>query len=959
MLDSEFQIIKEKEDKIIRLFNLGKIKEARLVLKGLRAELHGKYLIISLNQIAKRVKNLEIRKQLLKDAVDLDDKDVKSLTAYANALVKNKEFKPALVIFEKVITDYPDNVIALTSYSSALLKDNQFEKAGKILAKPCQKFSHDTKLLTNYAIALVNNQQIPEAFEVFECSLRINDRDTTTLNSYAKALADNGHPKEAFERFEESLVINNKDTTTLTSYAKALADNGHPKEAFERFEESLVINNKDTTTLTSYAKALADNGHPKEAFERFEQSLAVNNKNTTTLNSYAKALADNGYPKEAFERFEESLGVDKKDTTTLTSYAKALADNGHPEKAFERFEQSLAVNKKDTTTLNSYAKALADNGQPEEAFERFEESLAVNKKDTTTLNSYAKALADNGYPEKAFERFEESLAVNNKNTTTLTSYAKALIDNEQLEKALEKIQISNELESNDPITLATYGIILATKGELEAAFKKFEQSLAIHKHLLTFTNYGKFLMQAERFEEAIAQFEQAIQMDSKDHVALFLCANALQRCQRDKEAIEKLEAIDFERLPTGLDKFISLTLIRLCYQTGQIEKADNYINDLINQSDNQDAERLRVAQSLFAVQRHSDKAFAILLEIQEHTPEIQQAISKLIPNFKFTNYFKLFRTDITIKDTEMLNRGMYHKIQNLIAILKDIIYEMIEDTPQDDKLAKILTIILETLTKIKTERHLEQDKIQTIPHDNYQQIIDLISKTAHNIVDFVNNKLSAVREDVLDILEDLPTTAPNYEQLQKLLSYLKATQRALNDLKDVNQGIKLKNRPFKIQDLFALWQKTDKISHAKIRLDIRNPNATFIGDKEKIHSFISELIENSLKHNPEQPKLKITIRSQDSDQTQQNRVKATIRSKNAPQKKYQKYLLITVKDNGKGIPMLQKPKIFLPLITTSQEGTGLGLFMIKRTLDQMHGTILETGEHGALFQIRIPYQDKL
>ncbi len=49
----------------------------------------------------------------------------------------------------------------------------------------------------------------------------------------------------------------------------------------------------------------------------------------------------------------------------------------------------------------------------------------------------------------------------------------------------------------------------------------------------------------------------------------------------------------------------------------------------------------------------------------------------------------------------------------------------------------------------------------------------------------------------------------------------------------------------------------------------------------------------------------------------------------------------------------------MPLITTTQEGTGLGLFMIKRTLEKMHGAITETGKQGAFFQIRIPYQEKL
>jgi len=40
---------------------------------------------------------------LLKEAVDLDDNDVRSLTAYANALVKNKEAEKAFKIFERAL----------------------------------------------------------------------------------------------------------------------------------------------------------------------------------------------------------------------------------------------------------------------------------------------------------------------------------------------------------------------------------------------------------------------------------------------------------------------------------------------------------------------------------------------------------------------------------------------------------------------------------------------------------------------------------------------------------------------------------------------------------------------------------------------------------------------------------------------------------------------------------------
>lgn len=109
---------------------------------------------------------------------------------------------------------------------------------------------------------------------------------------------------------------------------------------------------------------------------------------------------------------------------------------------------------------------------------------------------------------------------------------------------------------------------------------------------------------------------------------------------------------------------------------------------------------------------------------------------------------------------------------------------------------------------------------------------------------------------------------------------------------------------------------------------------------------MSELVENSLKHNADKPDLQIAMSSRDVNKTPStgNRVPGN-----------QKHLLITFIDNGKGIPSNKKEWIFLPLETTSREGSGLGLFIIKRILKEMKGHIIETGKQGVHFEIDIPY----
>jgi signal transduction histidine kinase len=72
-----------------------------------------------------------------------------------------------------------------------------------------------------------------------------------------------------------------------------------------------------------------------------------------------------------------------------------------------------------------------------------------------------------------------------------------------------------------------------------------------------------------------------------------------------------------------------------------------------------------------------------------------------------------------------------------------------------------------------------------------------------------------------------------------------------------------------------------------------------------------------------------------------------------------KFLYIEFTDNGQGVPNDKKEWIFQPLKTTSPEdkGSGLGLFIARKTIKKMGGLIREVGEvsKGVRFQIYLPY----
>jgi len=68
------------------------------------------------------------------------------------------------------------------------------------------------------------------------------------------------------------------------------------------------------------------------------------------------------------------------------------------------------------------------------------------------------------------------------------------------------------------------------------------------------------------------------------------------------------------------------------------------------------------------------------------------------------------------------------------------------------------------------------------------------------------------------------------------------------------------------------------------------------------------------------------------------------------------YVLLEIADTGCGIPEAEQARIFQPFFTTKPEGLGLGLALVRRTIDDMHGRVRFQSLPGAgtVFRLFLP-----
>jgi signal transduction histidine kinase len=155
-----------------------------------------------------------------------------------------------------------------------------------------------------------------------------------------------------------------------------------------------------------------------------------------------------------------------------------------------------------------------------------------------------------------------------------------------------------------------------------------------------------------------------------------------------------------------------------------------------------------------------------------------------------------------------------------------------------------------------------------------------------------------------------------------------------------NSTLELKNEPIKIRELVSgIFDELQYVEHTRIIRKIIEVDADveLNSDKARLSIILTNLISNAIKyHNLAQPEpfISITILVEKHQAT------------------------FTVQDNGQGIAHDHLDKIFNKFYraTTASKGSGLGLFIVKETLEKMQGKIhvySKIGE-GSTFTFTVP-----
>jgi signal transduction histidine kinase len=195
---------------------------------------------------------------------------------------------------------------------------------------------------------------------------------------------------------------------------------------------------------------------------------------------------------------------------------------------------------------------------------------------------------------------------------------------------------------------------------------------------------------------------------------------------------------------------------------------------------------------------------------------------------------------------------------------------------------------------------------------NFQQLLKSWKDKAPGF----ENKIETFTKSQVEYIDDLSSIASAFSSFAKMPGTILAEV----------------NLPDQIKTTLELFKDTDNIE-IMVKWP-RESKVVIYADKEHINGIFSNLLKNSIQAIPVGRKGIINVLIEVSGDK----------------------VLVSVTDNGSGIPLSLKMKMFTPNFTTKSSGTGLGLSIVKKYVEEANGRIWfeSDADKGTTFFMEFP-----
>jgi len=254
----------------------------------------------------------------------------------------------------------------------------------------------------------------------------------------------------------------------------------------------------------------------------------------------------------------------------------------------------------------------------------------------------------------------------------------------------------------------------------------------------------------------------------------------------------------------------------------------------------------------------------------------------------------------------------------------------------DEEIKKLNVNFNSMIEKLKKQ----QDKLLISErHSAWESVARKLAHEIKNPLTPIQLSIDRIREKYLN--KSLKDDDELSIYLDTITKQIKDIEHLVNEFSDFARMPKPLFKKVNLNQIISRAFKLHELSDPNIKFLLSKKNASYIinGDEEQLNRAFINLVKNSIESISENISKNVDFKGKINIEIKDDR----------------DYIYVTISDNGIGFSGVDKEKMLTPYFTTKKNGTGLGLAVVTKIINDHNSTItFNTIKNGAKVDITLP-----
>ncbi|MEJ7862885.1 MAG: tetratricopeptide repeat protein [Pyrinomonadaceae bacterium] len=477
---------------------------------------------------------------------------ISELIAESTNALQTRDFIRAKTTLQKVLSMAPRNVTANTLAGIVADKENDLPKAEKHFALAAKLAPEAPETRNNYGSILLRLNRKTDAAREFAASLKANPQQISALINLAQIRFIEGDLPLARKLFEKAKAADTAPDAeilrALVAISLGLRERDRAAKEFTEYFAALKTQSpasaNNSTRDIALGEALLAGGLFDEARQELESIVSNQDQNVDALILLSKIYTRQKKISAAGRLLESVVAGGLENARIYAALVEVYEAGGFIENAIPAMRLAIEKDPLNEIYRARYGLLLIDSKAPAAAIVRLNEAVKLLPKSARIWLALGIAYLINGQTADAKKSFENSLAIEPKSVPSLAYLATVAVEQADYAQGAAMYERALSIEAKNAYL---HFLLAETLSKIPTS-----DSLIIEKHLKRAVEIdrtlapahlalGKLEARNSRWQEAAAEFEQAVRYEPESAEAQYQLGRVLTRLKRPTEAQRAFE----------------------------------------------------------------------------------------------------------------------------------------------------------------------------------------------------------------------------------------------------------------------------------------------------------------------------------------------------------------------------------------------------------------------------------